>query len=367
MIRCDGWRRAAALMHAPASIPKKSPSRTGADWPEIVRFLSRRAALGERANRIEVLETHMSWVVLAPDRVFKLKKPMRTTFLDFSTCAARERFCKEEVRLNRRLAPHVYLAAVPVSRAQDGELCLGGKGEAVDWLVEMRRLPKERTLNCALASGTASRQDIERVLTYLYSFLASAPAIQMEESHYLDCLESQQAENRRVLAGMAHALPREKVRNVLEILRQTIDLRPDWLFEPLEKRRIIEGHGDLRPEHIYLTDPPAIIDCLEFNRDLRLLDPFDDLSYLALECTRLGAESLAAEVVDAYARRVGIRPPPPLLDFYRGYRATIRARLAIAHLFDWPRRDAGRWTAQARAYLEIAHAACLTLARQEVR
>lgn len=354
-------------MRATAMTPRRSLSGSGSGRPEIVRFLARRAACGERMGCVEVRETHMSWVVLSSDRVFKLKKPMRTTFLDFSTCAAREHFCKEEVRLNRRLAPQVYLGAIPVTRTQGGELRLGGDGEAIDWLVEMRRLPKERALDRALVSGTASRRDIERTLAYLYSFLSSAPAIEMERPRYIECLESQQAENRRILAGSGHTLPQGKIGEILEILQQTIDSRPAWLFEPLDRRRIIEGHGDLRPEHIYLTEPPAIIDCLEFNRDLRLLDPFDDLSYLALECALLGDERLATEVVDGYARFTDARPPQQLLDFYTGYRATIRARLAIAHLFDWPRREVRRWTAQARAYLEVAHAACLKLSRQAVR
>lgn len=309
----------------------------------------------------------MSWVVLSPDRVYKLKKPIRSRFLDFSTCAAREFFCKEEVRLNRRTAPQIYLGAIPVIRTPQGELRLGGDGEAVDWIVEMRRLPKERSLDRALASGNASRGDIERMLSYLYTFLSSAPALEMERSRYLGFFESQQAENREVLAGTARLLPQAKVGEILDILQQTIDSRPAWLFEPLDHRRIIEAHGDLRPEHIYLTDPPAIIDCLEFNRDLRLLDPFDDLSYLALECALLGDERLAAEVIDGYARLTGVRPPPLLLDFYRGYRATIRARLAIAHVFDWPRRDVRRWAARVRAYLDVAHAACLMLARQADR
>jgi aminoglycoside phosphotransferase family enzyme len=306
----------------------------------------------------------MSWVFLTPDRVFKLKKPLTTAFLDYSTLAARDKFCREELRLNRRLASSVYLRVAPVVQAHDGSLELDGEGRVVEWLVEMRRLPEACMLDCAVRTGTATRQRVDDVLGLLFAFFAKAPPVDLERKRYLATLQIQHRENRAVLSGVNSGLPPNDVLEILDVIQQTIEDAPDWLLEPLEHRRIIEGHGDLRPEHICLTDPPAIIDCLEFNRDLRLVDPFDELSYLALECRLLGADKLAASLIERYAAFVGARPPLRLLDFYAAYRAAIRARLALEHIIDRPQRDPHRWMVQARAYLIAAQPGALRLRRR---
>lgn len=358
----DGiWRRARRAITASA------PQRSDAGGAEIVAFLSTPAAYNLHVNAPQVIETHMSWVFLTRDRVFKLKKSLHTPFLDYSTLEAREKFCSEEIRLNKRLAPDVYLRAVPVVRLGGGELCIGGEGDIVDWLVEMRRLPAARMLDRALKDGTATASDIDRAIDYLFAFLSSAPPAAVDEERYLNSLRKQHCETRRILIDKAWRWSRKEVLDTLRVLRATIETRPDWLLEPVRRRRIIEGHGDLRPEHICLTDPPAIIDCLEFNEELRLLDPFDELSYLALECRLLGAIELADRLASRYADRVGFSPPAILLDFYTAYRAAIRARLALTHIFDWRRDDRARWIAQADAYIALAHTASLNLRRREAR
>jgi aminoglycoside phosphotransferase family enzyme len=117
---------------------------------------------------------------------------------------------------------------------------------------------------------------------------------------------------------------------------------------------LVEGHGDLRPEHICVGREPAIIDCLEFDRDLRVLDPADELAFLGLECERLDAPWVGQWFLDAYIEVTGDVPPPPLLDFYRSYRALRRARIAANHLDDPHVRDPERFAARARQYLERA-------------
>lgn len=341
----------------------REQSTSGSRLGAIVRFLSSPDAYGPRVSTVEVKETHMSWLFLTPDRVFKLKKPLRAPFLDFSTLAAREKFCREEVRLNRRLAPFVYLRARPVTRAADGGLSIAEDGEIVDWLVEMRRLPADKMLDQALMNGTAEEQAVDRALSYLFAFFLNAPSVAVEFGRYFATLERQHEESAALLVDKAVSLPRRQILETINRLREIIQARPDWLSAPVRAGRIVEGHGDLRPEHICLTEPPAIIDCLEFNEDLRLVDPFDELSYLAMECRLLGARKLANEIFARYTRLCGVRPPQILLDFYTAYRATIRARLAIAHIYDWPRKDEEKWTAQGRAYLCEAHAACLRMGR----
>jgi len=123
--------------------------------------------------------------------------------------------------------------------------------------------------------------------------------------------------------------------------------------------RVIEGHGDLRPEHVCLERNPQIIDCLEFSRDFRILDAADELGFLALECERLGAGWAKRVVFERYAEVCDDAPPPALVHFYQSHRACLRAKIAVWHLKEPERSDGSKWTAQAREYLRLAdsHAA----------
>jgi aminoglycoside phosphotransferase family enzyme len=127
---------------------------------------------------------------------------------------------------------------------------------------------------------------------------------------------------------------------------------------------VLDAHGDLRPEHICLLHPPAIIDCLEFSTTLRLREPTDELAYLGMECARLGAHEVAPILLAAYATASGDRPTPRLPSFYRSFRALIRARIAIAHLRAPSRHSPEKWLEQARSYLSIS-AAEIALARHD--
>ena len=136
-------------------------------------------------------------------------------------------------------------------------------------------------------------------------------------------------------------------RRALDRLAAQIDAR-------VAQRRIVEGHGDLRPEHVCLLDPPVIIDCLEFNRSLRILDAADELAYLALECDSLGAPWIGPLVFDTYAAESGDRPPPQLIGFYKAHRALLRAKLAVWHLRDQPQSTHARWRQRTLVYLALA-------------
>ncbi|HYP37060.1 MAG TPA: hypothetical protein VEQ62_12050, partial [Stellaceae bacterium] len=133
---------------------------------------------------------------------------------------------------------------------------------------------------------------------------------------------------------------------------------PGVLLQRLEARRVVEGHGDLRPEHICLGSTPRIIDCLEFRPDLRCLDPVDELAFLAMECERLGARSIGRVLFHHYCRRTGDCPPPVLIAFYKAIGALIRARIAILHLQEMPVRDPAKWPKRAAEYLKIARREC---------
>lgn len=295
----------------------------------------------------------MSWVFLSGDTVFKLKKPVKYPFLDFNTIAAREFNCREEIRLNRRLAPETYLGVVPLTLEPDGKLALDGAGRVIDWLVKMRRLPAERMLDQAIEEGTVTRTEIEAVADILATFYTQVEPADLTPQDYIAGFAQGLAESAAVLTMPRFDLPHETVNMVLKAARDFITRDAELLMDRVRQGHVVEGHGDLRPEHVCLVDPPVIIDCLEFNRRLRLVDPFDELTYLGLECERLGASWIGTVL----ARRRDDAPLDRLLAFYTIYRACLRARLGLAHLLEPNPRKPKKWVPLARQYIAIAERA----------
>jgi aminoglycoside phosphotransferase family enzyme len=317
-----------------------------------VAFLKRAASFPEGAERVEAIETHMSWVFLTERHAYKLKKPVRTDFLDYDSIVARGRYCEAEVGLNRRLAGEVYVGTVRLVADPAGALRLGGEGRLVDWLVKMRRLPAEARLDVAIAKGGVDEDRLRQALEGITAFYLEAPPVATPPGEYRRRIEQEIGADREALGLPTHRVPLATTKQVIEA--QRLFLRDQG--ELLERRaaHLLEGHGDLRPEHIYLLDEPVIVDRLEFNRDLRTVDPVGELAFLAMECERLGAPSLGAMALDVYARRTGDRPPAPLVGFYRSRSACVRARLAIWHL-DEPKATVGSpWLDRAARYLELA-------------
>ena len=329
---------------------------------ERVAFLRNPAAYPHGVPAVEVRETRMSWVFLAGERVYKLKKPIHDDWLDFTTLAARERNAHEEVRLNRRLAATVYLGTARLTVEANGGLALDGRGDTIDWLVVMRRLPAGRMLDHLITTDGVQRVEIDRVAEVLADFYRRLEPIERPVDAHFDYFTNQQAVNRAVLADPRTGLDPAVVGPVLQALDAFLAGEADQLAERVRRDHIREGHGDLRAEHVCLEDPPVIIDCLEFNRELRLVDPLDELADLGLECARLGAPWIGDVLLERYANTLDDPPPPRLFAFYTVSRACLRVRLAVRHLLEPGVRTPGKWLPLARAYLAAAEPARLSLA-----
>ena len=329
-------------------------SQSAASIEEKVAFLRRPEAYSARPPRVEVFETHMSWVFLTCDSVFKLKKPVRYAFLDFSTLAARHLDCRREVRLNRRLAPDVYRGIVPLVRRCDGGLALDGPGRVVDWLVEMRRLPGDRMLDALIRTCMLTRADVGSLARFLSAFYRRARPIAISAKRYVERLVADVRDNQAQLREPAYGLATARIDRLAALQLRFIKEQGGLLRERARGRRIIDAHGDLRPEHVCLTTPPRIIDCLEFNREFRLVDPVDELSYLAMECERGGDASVGVRVLARYRAATGDRAPAALIAFYKTFRAFLRARIAIAHIADHDVQDVKKWRRRANGYLRLA-------------
>jgi aminoglycoside phosphotransferase family enzyme len=299
----------------------------------------------------------MSCVFLTDQHAWKLKKPVRYEFLDFSTPQARRFDCEEELRLNRRLASSVYLEVVPLVAAPDGRFLLGGEGEAVDWLVKMRRLPRRLMLDGAIGDASVTREDVRRFTLALSEFFRNAPPVAMTPEEYCGRFERGVDETFAQLSAGEYGLPQPLVRSSRTALLSALERTRSRLARQAGDGAIVEGHGDLRPEHICLEEPPVFIDCLEFNRDFRLLDPVDELAGLAMECEYAGAGWIGRLALDLYEERSSGRSAGDVVHFYQAYRAALRAKLCAWHLRDHPDpADQGKWTGRARRYLQLSEA-----------
>ena len=319
-----------------------------------IAFLRQPRAYPGKPAHIEIIETHMSWVFLTPQHAFKLKKPVCYDYLDFSTVVARKTNCHAELRLNQRLAPGVYLDVVPLTLDNHGEMHLGGRGEIIDWLVMMRRLPAERMLDHLIRRRILEPVELRAVAEILARFYRESTALATDAEEYRRQYEHKVRINHEALADPAYGLPATLVEAAYRVQRNFLKRAPELLEQRARNGRIVEGHGDLRPEHVCVESPPVIYDRLEFNRAFRIIDPADELAFLAMECDRLEAPQVEPELYGAYRRMTGDYPSPQLIYFYKAHRACLRARLAIWHLRDlepgvWP-----RWRATAGEYLRLA-------------
>ncbi len=319
---------------------------------------------------VETVQTRRSWVFLCGDRVLKLKKPVRERLLDFSTPALREQACREEVRLNERLAPGVCLGVVALHRSPNGwrldpEPDRRPADVPVDeWLVLMRRLPAEHLLDRRLASRRAGAREARLVATRLSEFWQTAPRVPIDPPARVRHLRAELAISLALLRQPRWAVPggSGRLRRLLRALRPGLAC----LGQRARDGRIVDGHGDLRPEHVFVPPPRTtpggaddvlVIDALEFSPTLRAVDPLDELAYFALECWRLGAPRFGLRVVVRCMRALGERQSIAVLRLYTALRALLRARLALAHLLDRPVRDASRWRPMAAWYLDAAETA----------
>jgi predicted kinase len=226
----------------------------------------------------------------------------------------------------------------------------------------MRRLSADNALDVLIREGKVSPDAIERLAKTLSQFYDNVPPVTMTVDRYRQNIERHVIANRDELAADIHHLDLSEIRRVYSAQLRVLRLAPDMLGERVRNGRVIEGHGDLRPEHIYFNPSPLVIDCIEFNQEFRTLDVVDELAFLAMECDFLGAEGLADPIFARYFERTGDSPPRQLIDFYRIYRACVRAKVSALRAEQLIGEARSRLLAAAEKYLDLADRYSQTLA-----
>ncbi len=315
------------------------------------------AAYPHPVDRVDGLMTHISQLFLAGDFAYKLKRPVSLGFVDFSTLERRRFYCEEELRLNRRLAPQLYLDVVSVTRTGD-QLSINGEGEVIDYAVRMRRFPQqsllsERPLNAELIDRLA-----ERVARFHSSLAPASP-----DSPYGDpsAVLAPMLDNFPPLqTAFEHgADPKGELSLYLRRLERWTRKRFAYLRAVIEERRrggfIRECHGDMhRGNIVVLDEQPVIFDCIEFNPSLRWIDTMSEVAFLTMDLAESGASSFARRLLNRYLEVSGDYSGLRLLRFYQVYRALVRAKVSAIQFKQSGATDEDRNQARAALHHYLA-------------
>jgi len=287
----------------------------------LVRSLQRQ--LGAR-----LIETHISWVLLAGETAWKIKKPVRLPFLDFSTLAARRRMCDEELRLNRRLAPQLYEAVVPIGGSETAPQ-LGGSGPAIEFALRMHRFPDGALLSERLAAGALEPSVIDRLAQRLAAFHRDAAHAGPGDG--FGTPERIDADMQQVIEGLAaHGTPAAVLARLRSYAAASARaLQPTWRAR-LAQGRVREGHGDLHLANTVVLgdDDVTAYDGIEFDPALRWIDVMADIAFLVMDLSAHGRVDLAARCLDRYLTASGDHEGVATLRYYIVYRALVRAMVA---------------------------------------
>jgi uncharacterized protein len=315
----------------------------------------------DNPDSVDIIETHKSWVFLTDIFAYKLKRPVQFDSVDFRSVEARCRDCETEVRLNRRLAGDIYLGVEELRLSEAGDLTFSGSGTLVDCLVKMKRLPADRMLSNLILEQRLREDEVRAVALKLSRFYAESPPVLTDTDQYMQHLESEIRASMSALSTPAVNLPVAIIRDLTEAQLRMLVREPNLLDRRVEECRIVDGHGDLRPEHVCVLPDPVIFDCLEFNDRLRKVDPVDELCFLALDCERIGNASVGPVLFSVYEEVTGDSAPSELIAFYTMYRACMWARLAIWRTRELESAAWTKWTSRANAYLKIAESQLATI------
>ena len=339
---------------------ENTPTGAAAEAAAKIAFLSDPSSYPDRPPRVTVIETHFAWVFLAGARAYKLKKASHLRGADWRTPQAREHACREELQLNRQIAALTYLGVEPLVRAAAG-FQIGGEGTVVDWLLVMRRLDERRMLEAVLTGDTLMPTDLDAILQFLVNFYKSRPPLPFTPETYLRRVAGRMEESLRALEHPRAALERTDIERVVGALRATFASLKSQLGDRATRHHIVEGHGDLRAEHVWLGPPVQIIDALEVYADLRMLDTAEEIAALTLECERHGADWAATYLRGRYRALAADPCSDALFEFYIALRAINQAKLAIWHLDDPDQHpQAARWRERARNAIAGALRHCST-------
>ena len=311
----------------------------------------------DRPPVIRFIETHISLLFLTGNHVYKLKKPVDFGFLDFTSLEKRKFFCEEEVKLNRRLSPAIYLGVVRITKEGD-RIQLEGKGEPVEYAVKMKQIPEEKLMDKLLEKRQVTPRMIEAISEKLVKFYFTAETSDLIKSFAKPERVKQDTDENfeqtekyidMTLSGEVYEEVKNRTNEFFETNGQIFEQR-------ITSDRIRDCHGDLRLEHIFWGDEISIFDCIEFNQRFRYTDVAADIAFLAMDLDYHGREDLSEHLIGAYVGESGDHELMEVLDFYKCYRAYVRGKVESFRLDDphIPEREKKEALKRAQEYFTLA-------------
>jgi aminoglycoside phosphotransferase family enzyme len=323
----------------------------------MIEDLMKPSAFPENPESVELVQTHISYVFVGDEFVYKIKKPVNFGFLDFSTLEKRKHYCEQEVELNSRFSKDVYLGVYPVT-FNGTEHRIGGTGDVVEFAVKMRRLPDEELMKSRFASGRLSDEDINRIARTIASFhkntnrsaeIDKFGEISSVRFNVDECFEQTEQ-------YIGDSITEEQF-NAIKNWCENFYAEKKALFESrIKNGKIRDCHGDLHMEHICLTDPIVIFDCIEFNERFRYSDVASDIAFLLMDLEFNGGFDLAEKLYTNYIEHAEEEDIAELVSFYKIYRAYVRGKVNSFLLSDPAVSEDKKVIARntARKYFELA-------------
>jgi len=324
---------------------------------ELVAALLEPAAYPEPTRRVELIQTHISYIFLTDRHAYKLKKPVDFGFLDFSTLRKRHYYLEQELVLNRRLAPEIYLAVLPIV-VHGGQARMGAAGHPREYALQMVRMPQEAMMDAVAARGELNPGIMDRLIAKLVPFYAAAATGPRVNKFGQPAVIAYNHEESfaQVAAFIGRALSRTAYDDIAAYSRGFLAREGDLFARRIRDGRIRDCHGDLHMENICLANGLYIFDCIEFNYRFRYSDVAADIDFLAMDLDFHGLESLGEYFVSRFAAAAGDPEIVRLVNFYKCYRAYVRGKINAfasqeAELTPSQQEQALR---TARAYFELA-------------
>jgi len=333
------------------------------DPGSLVASLRDPACYPHPAGPVELIETHISWVLLAGDYAYKLKKPVSLGFLDFGTPEARRYYCEEELRLNRRTAPDLYLAVVPIT-GRPATPRMGGTGQAIEYALKMKRFPQEALADYAAKRGGLGAAQIDAIAAALAAFHATAPAAPEGSAFGApDHVTASALQNFEQIGALV--ADRDDAAQLRRLRSWTLS-ESSRLGETFAARKrhgfVRECHGDLHLRNIVFLDGlPVPFDCIEFNPELRWIDVMNEVAFLVMDLLEHGLNAAAWRFLNAYLETTGDHAGLRVLRYYLVYRAVVRTKIACIRAHQ-PSADKAARAASDRQYRDyLALAESLTV------
>lgn len=299
--------------------------------PPFLSALLRPDCYPHPAADLRLVQTHISSVILAGDFVYKFKKPVNFGFLDFSDLEKRRVCCQQELLLNRRFCPDIYLGLVEVTAEPQGGFALNGAGPVVEYGVRMKRMPEERMMTQLIRAGKLSSEHIDALVAVLADFYSRAEggdeiaAFGAASAVGVNVLEN--FEQTQGFVGQG-ALSQEQFDRISSYARGF--LAQEGLFQQrIDDGRVRDCHGDLYSANICLADKVYIYDCIEFNQRFRYCDVASDVAFLAMDLDFYGLGELGRRFIDSFSQQTGDAGLAAMLDFYKCYRAYVRGKIGL--------------------------------------